>query len=391
MGKNDLHLVEMLLRSKLHGRADALRVRYPFSEDIEATNAILFNPKYDKRRKVRAYRAWLQASQPCVFGRVAAKNKNIFICLLEESEILRMKSGDKDLKDTLQDYRQVWKRNALEGLASSFVVVLVSPSLAIKEPNSELKEIARRLIELYMELDTIEDDTFQTQREYLFLKTKSADRDKTVLKFSTLPNIFCAQGDRRWWHDHRTPGGLMITSNALGHFVYSRTRTYPMEDKDKAWALENAMRTISNAYRGPLGGKGHKTGHCPATFLVPAAATEPSPLKDSSEFRKYSADRYKGYFHTDHLIPSVYFRKERDPADLKLNENLSLRYIYDSRPDPDEHAELMTGVKASWYDVRRNMDRLPDFANPESKEELTIKTRARLAQWLLARLKSRLS
>jgi molybdenum-dependent DNA-binding transcriptional regulator ModE len=214
MGKNDLHLVEMLLRSKLHGRADALRARYPFSENIEATNAILFNPKYDKRRKVRAYRAWLQASQPCVFGRVAAKNKNAFICLLEGNEILRMKSGDKDLKDTLQDYRQVWKRNALEGLASSFVVVLVSPSLAIKEPNSELKEIARRLIELYMELDTIEDDTFQTQREYLFLKTKSADKDTTVLKFSTLPNIFCAQGDRRGVHRTWEP----ILERLLKHF-----------------------------------------------------------------------------------------------------------------------------------------------------------------------------
>ena len=95
-----LHLAEMLLDLRLHGREDALRRRSSFSEDIEAVHAILFNTKYDKRRKIRAYRKWLEAppNQPCVFGRIAARNKNVFICLIEENEILQMRNGDDELK-----------------------------------------------------------------------------------------------------------------------------------------------------------------------------------------------------------------------------------------------------------------------------------------------------
>ena len=380
------HLSEMLLSVRLHGRADAIRVKTPFSEDIEATNAILFNPKYSRRIKVRTYRRWLEQNQPCVFGRVAAKNKNVFICLLEEREILSMKRGDADLGDTLQDYRQVWKRHALEGLVSSFVIVIVAPSLATKQPDEALKEIARRLLELYMELDRIEDDTYHTQREYVFIKRRVGGKD-SLLKFSTLPNIFCAQGDRRWWHDHRTPGGLMVTSNALGHFMYSRGKGQ-LESNAKTWALENAMRTIGNAY---IGSKKGAARFCPATNLVPLGSGELSPLRPTSELATKSPDHYEGYFHTDHLIPSVYFEPTQRKTPPPRYNDLTFRYIYDKAVDPQEHRELMVGVDATWYDVRRNMDRLPDFASPENGNPLNEKTRAVLAGWLEKRLAQRLS
>jgi hypothetical protein len=301
-------LAEMLLDLKFRGPEDAFRKRRPFSEDMEAAQAILFNPRYGRLRKISAYRRWLELNQPCVFGRVAAKNRNLFICLLEEHEILRMKRGDEDLNDTIQDHRQVWKRYALEGLSSSFVILLISRSLVGKEPGPQLKEISRRLLELYMELDHIDDDTFHTQREYVFLKKAQTAADTKLLKFSTLPNVFCAQGDGRWWHDHRTPGGIMITSNALGHFVHSRNTAAMLEDKEKIQALEHAMRTIGNAHQS-IGRS--KLKHCPATFLIPIGNGENTPLRESSDFRKYSPDHYQGYFHTDHLIPSVFFSKER--------------------------------------------------------------------------------
>src|SRR5262249_34198499 len=159
------HLAEMLLDMKYRGVKDRLRSRHPFSEDIEAAHAILFNPRYTKRRKVRAYRQWLEANQPCGFRRVAAKHKKVFICLREEHEILRMKRGDEDLRDTIQDYRQVWKRYALDGMMSSFIILLVSESLVTKEPQDRLKEICRRFLELYMGVD-IADDSILPQREY---------------------------------------------------------------------------------------------------------------------------------------------------------------------------------------------------------------------------------
>jgi hypothetical protein len=382
------HLSEILLDMKLRGEADRFRKRHPFSENMEATQAILFNPQHSKLRKVTAYRHWLENNQPCVFGKVAAKNQNVFICLLEEQEILRMGRGDEDIRDTIQDYRQVWKRYALEGRVSSFLIVLVSKSLVHKEPDERLKEISRRLLELYMEVDRIEDDSILPQREYVFLRSPTSEDTSRVLKFSTLPNIFCAQADGRWWQDHRTPGGIMITSNALGHFVYSRAKKPVLEDKDKVWALENAMRTIGNAYAGNR--RSRSVRLCPATYLIPIPEGETSPLRETSEFRKYSPDHYEGYFHTDHLIPSVFFEKESNLKEAKHYDNLTFRYIFDAQADPKDHAELMTGIEATWYDVRRNMDRLPDFANPEKQEELSDKFRGKLKNWLESRLKARI-
>jgi hypothetical protein len=246
------HLAELLLELKLRGSADRFRSKRPFSSDIAAVHAILFDARYKKREKIHVYRKWLENSQPCVFGKIAAKNKNIFICLLEESEILRMSRGDEDVRETIQDYRQAWKRHALDGLSSSFIVLLVSKSLAGKEPNAELKEVCRRLMELYMELDHIGDDAFHIQREYVFLRQQIGASKSRLLKFSTLPNIFCAQGDQRWWHDHRTPGGIMITSNAIGHFTYARENKCELADREKFQALSMAMNTINSAWPGPV-------------------------------------------------------------------------------------------------------------------------------------------
>jgi len=376
----------MLLDMRYRGAPDRFRQQHPFSEDVEGLHAILFNPRYSKRRKRSAYKGWLESNQPCVFGRVAAKNKFVFICLLEEDEILRMRRGDDDLRETIQDHRQVWKRHALEGLSSSFVILLLAKSLVDKEPGDALKEVCRRLLELYMEVEPIPDDTILPQREYVFLRRKSK-----VLKFSTLPNIFCSQADGRWWHDHRTPGGVMITSNALGHFAYARPGLDVLAEKDKVLNLENAMRTISNAFPGPGGRKPRGLVHCPATWLARRKEGEASPLRETSAFNNCSPDHYGGYFHTDHLIPSAFFRKERDPKDLATFDNLSFRYIFDAVADPMDHAELMVGIDAGWYEVRRSMDRLPNYADPEKTGALSEVARGRLEQWLNSRLEKRLT
>lgn len=377
-----MHLSEMLLRARLHGTRDGFRTKRGFSQDIEGTQAVLFNPKYNRRIKIREYRKWLETYQPCVFGKIAAKNKLVFVCLLEEDEILRMRRGDLDVRDTIQDHRQVWKRHALDGFASSFLILLVSNALTTLEPGEELKSICRRLMELYMEVE-VPDDTILAQREYVFLR-RDDDRKPKILQFSTLPNIFSAQGDGRWWQDHRTPGGIMITSNALGHFMYTRTGKTSLDEAAKGWALENAMRTISNAHREK------KLKHTPATSLAPADPAQLCPFKGNSEFAKYSTRAYQGYFHTDHLIPSVFFQRGIDPTSIPKYDDLDLRYIYDPQPDPEAHAELMAGKPATWYDVRRNMDRLPEFANPEKNDGLTRQVIGRLSDWLDERLRTRL-
>ena len=174
----------------------------------------------------------------------------------------------------------------------------------------------------------------------------------------------------------------MITSNALGHFVYSRNGKFDMEESAKITALDSAMQTINNAYKSPSVRKKPGLKHCPATFLLPASEGEKSPLKDTSDFKKFSPDHYQGYFHTDHLIPSVFFQRSEDPRTLKLYDDLTFRYIFDPNADPKEHKELMTGVEATWYEVKRDLDRLPSCVDPEKASGYPLPLRARLAKWL---------
>ena len=86
---------------------------------------------------------WRRTNLACS-GKAAATNKNIYICLLEEDEILRISRGDTDVDDTIQDHRHAWKRLALEGRASSFVILLTSKYLITRAPNEPLKEVCRR-------------------------------------------------------------------------------------------------------------------------------------------------------------------------------------------------------------------------------------------------------
>jgi len=385
------HLAELLLEQRLHGRPDPFRKKHGFAKDMEAVHAIVFNPNRSRKEKIEQYRRWLTTNQPCVFGKVAATNKNIFICLLEEHEVLRMPHGDEDLRDTLQDFRQAWKRYALEGLSSSLVVLLVSKSLAFTEPNEPLKDICRRLLELYLNVPAVPDDTILAQREYVFLRRQAGKGGTGYLKFATLPNIFAAQGDGRWWHDHRTPAGIMITSNAIGHFVYARNpQLGVLTEKETLWALENAMRTIKGAYRPPKT-LAKSLPHCPATTLVQRGPEEATPLKSTSDVGGFSPERYEGFFHTDHLVPSVFFHPPRDNKNLTLYKDLSLRYLWNAAAEPQDHADLMVGVPASPYDVTTSLQRLPGFVNPEDPAAFSPPLRGQLAHWLERRLRQRIN
>ena len=180
----------------------------------------------------------------------------------------------------------------------------------------------------------------------------------------------------------------MITSNALGHDLYSRSGQSELGDAKKLEAVEQAMRTINNAYREKPSKRKGALRHCPATFLIPKRTeAEPALKKDLAE---YSADHYEGYFHTDHLLPSVFFHEDRDPSELQLYRDLSLRYIFDEHADPQDHKELVSGLETSWYEIKRNLDRLPRFSDPETLSQLTPKIEGQLKTWALKRLRERL-
>jgi len=86
----------------------------------------------------------------------------------------------------------------------------------------------------------------------------------------------------------------------------------------------------------------------------------------------------------------VFFTKERDGREVRSYDDLSFRYIYDPIGDPQDHKELMTGMEATAYEVKRNMDRLPDFLDPEEQLNFSSKLDGRVGRWLASRLAARL-
>jgi hypothetical protein len=67
-----------------------------------------------------------------------------------------------------------------------------------------------------------------------------------------------------------------------------------------------------------------------------------------------------------------------------------LKYIYDGNADPKDHADLMLGNEATWFEVKRNLDRLPRTVDPETVISLTSKMEGQLKNWGILRLRSRM-
>src|SRR5262249_23925437 len=82
----------------------------------------------------------------------------------------------------------------------------------------------------------------------------------------------------------------------------------------------------------------------PATTLVRCPAGESSPLDSDPQHGQYSARVYEGNFHTDHLIPSIFFDGSK-PG--KRFTDLDFSYIHD--PTNPEHAELVRGEPTDWH------------------------------------------
>jgi hypothetical protein len=70
---------------------------------------------------------------------------------------------------------------------------------------------------------------------------------------------------------------------------------------------------------------------------------------------------------------------------------MSFKYIHDAEGDPQAHKEIVTGLDSTWYEAKRDLDRLPDFADAETSPGMPEKLKGRLRFWLDDRLKQRRS
>jgi hypothetical protein len=328
-------------------KPDDWRKKVGFSDDIVEAQKRLFDPREDAASVLSD---WLELNQPCIFGRAAAKLKLIRFCILRESDL----TSDAATRDIIQNARLKWIKDAFDGKASAFVILLISPRIAHAVPDGTVRDIAHRLTSLYLRHLEVQFDTVHHERVLL----EKPGSEKMTWEWLAGVNYFCAQGDRRWWHDHRIPGGMGLSVNSVGHMAkagkisdflgrlnkelgvdiseFGTGKIKSLQD-----ALLYAMLTIDGA-ASAVSGK--------ATELLPLPTGDEArpvltcPIKLPPKLSGKSHCTYSGWYHTDQTLPSDYFRPDvARPSDVLRHDDLDFTYLFDDSVDNPAFETMGTG------------------------------------------------
>ena len=334
-------LTELLDRTK----PDPIRDQTPFSPELSRASDALFNA--DVGQHSRIIDAWLQKNQPCLFGRIAAQRGMLSHAVLTEKDIAL---GDESVRDRLLEARRQWLRDALSGKKSGFVFGVVSRRLTYAIPDVTVLAFARRLLEFYLSRKDLETDTVYLDSVRLEVPGES----HATFEWDVGMNYFSAHGDRRWWHDHRFPGGVFFSLNSIGHMVKSTVVSQGMsalearldiesDDRNDSTvdslgkALRLAMMTIDRAADTPSGR---------ATYLLPRKAPNERRADCPIELPLNLIDKdhceYAGYYDTDATLPSAYFDARIDrPGTAPLT--LDFTYLFDRSLDNPDYSRMGQG------------------------------------------------
>jgi len=325
--------------SSLHARlaSDRLRTKLRFSDDLNEVHAKLFAAGLSDHDRFEILRSWIATNQPCLFGRLAAKLDRLGFCILTAEDIER---GDRHVREKIQVARRQWKRDALRGKKSGFVISVQTIDLVSAVPDKTMLDFAIHLTKLYLNAE-IEPDTV-----YLDQVMHRHTEDE-ALAWRVGANFFASAGDGRWWHDHRFPGGIALSMNSVGHMVHA-SANWPMDGAGKnapkpktlGEALRLAMQTISLAKDACSG---------VATWLLERKEGDACPHADDtwpSGIKGKERRNYEGWYHTDHTIPSPYFALDIErPAAVTDPHNLDFSYLWDDSDDNPDHQTMGLGER----------------------------------------------
>jgi hypothetical protein len=328
---------------------DAFRNATPFSEEVEKTASALFSAS-NENELAGILSKWLGQYQPCLFGKIAARLGGLSYCFLSEKDL---DESDEHIHQKIQSARRDWRKKAFSGDASGFVILAISKRLSRAVPNDTARALAKRLCYLYLGRD----DTDEIFLEDLFLRVPG--KEDAVIHWRAGVNYFSAHGDKRWWNDHRIPGGIAFSMNSVGHMVKSYQLGRSTEEmwtklglSKEEWsdfkvsslgtALKYAMQTINGASQ-TISGK--------ATCLLPGDRADANPrgLKCPVDLPANLKDKdfceYFGYYHTDVTLPSEYFRPDTErPAEIK-GHSLDFTYLFDTDIENSAFEELGQGIR----------------------------------------------
>lgn len=388
-------------------KQDRWRKDHAFSEDLEKVNRLLFDPFATEGERREQLMNWLQKYQSCVFGRVAAALNRLHICVLTETDFLTR--TDNDIRNIIRRQLHAWKRRSVQPLptisvpAHGFVLLVAAPRIALAAPDEHLFEFASKLLELWGCPKTVEPQGAM-HWETLYIQNPT---DRSYVRFTFSVDFFGAQGDGRWWHDHRCPGGLLFTANSVGHMRKFR-EWYEKREYQKDWVLQNAMLTIDGAWSTPYGKamwlKPLGENRQPTIPHVPCPFVRPEKLKKQLVDKDWT--RYGGFVHSDHSIRREFFLDEAPEPKIDIRDKEYLQdfmYLYDGKAKDylkfidgetvsQEQIETELGPQSSWTEWQQGGPGAPQIApRAEAKAAGTAAERKEIAvlleegrQWRLS-------
>jgi len=303
--------------------------------DIDEANAVLLDPSIPDELKIARFRCWASRHQPCMFGRLGARNVGGIkydFCWINSDDL---RSGASHVASKIQQIRQQWKLRAAEGLSHGLIVMFNAPELAFAKPGPQLVQLCRALCDLYLvEHAPVSADTIYTESVPL----RGSDGSVSCLKGGI--NVFYSTAHRTGNHDRRIPGGIMISVNSPGLLAHS------MVKRGLAADLPGAMKTILRLAWASIGngGMSREVGdqHSCSWHNVDATrSAEQCPMRHQPRHApdNFATGHYSALYHTDVLIPSkVMADGSQDvPRDaLEAWPELDLKYLSASKV-PAEH------------------------------------------------------
>jgi len=297
-----------------------------FGADIDEANQVMLNPDCTDECKIARLRMWASRFQPCMFGRLGAKNLGGIryeICWINRADMVR---GSPYVVHKIQQARRAWRDRASEGLAHGFLIMFNAPELAYAKPGPELVELCLALCDLYLvEHAPVLADTIYTES----LPFRGADGVLTCLKGGI--NVFYTSAHRTSNHDRRIPGGIMISVNSPGLLANSLVKRGIAPDL--ASALK-AVRTLAWASigNGGLSMDQQSRRSCSWHNIDQNRAPDACPMKHRPQHvpGNFASDSYSALYHTDVLIPSKVMMdasQDRPRSDFEVWGHLDLEYL----------------------------------------------------------------
>ncbi|MGW2368082.1 hypothetical protein ACWCZ5_21170 [Streptomyces sp. NPDC001667] len=190
--------------------------------DIDAAHEEIFAPDARQEDREVALLSWLDQARPCSYGRFVARighppggrrRKGLDLCWILEEDLAQ---GHDHVAAKVWTARAAWKRRAVNGESSAFLIVFSDRRLAFARPSRQLGELCRALAGTYLsECAPVEYDTVYAEA----LPLRRPDGRVSLFKAGTRLLYTGAHGSAR--HERRIPGGVAISVNSPGHYAHS--------------------------------------------------------------------------------------------------------------------------------------------------------------------------